>query len=151
MDEHQRLMFDDPESTVRRRALNVVRANAESVAAFDLSYFAGYRSMKALTYTTSIPMIADLVAQRESRSKGGRQFPTTVIGCREPVSGRSLQGRLAQLDRRRDPQSLNVAPRIESSKHAEVGPPPSNNKPILQRQSRLQNTQRHERGKVLQA
>lgn len=65
MDEHQSLMFDDPESTVRRRALNVVRANAESVASFDLSYFAGYRSMKALTYTTSIPMIADLVAQQD--------------------------------------------------------------------------------------
>jgi len=65
MDEHQSLMFDDPESTVRRRALNVVRAIAESVAAFDLSYFAGYRSMKALTYTTSIPMIADLVAQQD--------------------------------------------------------------------------------------
>ncbi|MCY3640247.1 MAG: phospholipase D family protein, partial [Gammaproteobacteria bacterium] len=65
MDEHQSLMFDDPESTVRRRTLNVVRANAESVAAFDLSYFAGYRSMKALTYTTSIPMIADLVAQQD--------------------------------------------------------------------------------------
>ena len=57
MDEHQGLMFDDPESTVRRRALNVVLANAESVAAFDLSCFAGFRSMKALTDTTSIPTI----------------------------------------------------------------------------------------------
>ena len=64
MEESQSLLFDDPESTIRRRALNVVRASAESVATFDLDYFAGYRSMKALTYTTSIPMIADLVAKQ---------------------------------------------------------------------------------------
>ncbi len=64
MDESQSLLFDDPESTIGRRALNVVRANAESVATFDLSYFSGYRSMKSLTYTSSIPMIADLVANQ---------------------------------------------------------------------------------------
>ena len=64
MDDAQSLLFDDAESTIGRRALNVVRASAESVATFDLSYFAGYRSMKALTYTTSIPMIADLVTKQ---------------------------------------------------------------------------------------
>lgn len=64
MDESQSLLFDDSDSTLGRRALNVVQANAESVTRFDLGYFAGYQSMKALTYTSSIPMIANLVAKQ---------------------------------------------------------------------------------------
>ena len=44
--------------------MNVVHASAESIASFDHAYFAGYRSMRALTYTSSIPMIADLVAKQ---------------------------------------------------------------------------------------
>ena len=64
MDEPQSLLFEDAESTSRRTALNVVHASAESIASFDHAYFAGYRSMRALTYTSSIPMIADLVAKQ---------------------------------------------------------------------------------------
>ena len=62
MNEPQNRLFDDAESTSRRSALNVVHADAKSVASFGPAYFAGYRSMCALTYTSSIPMIADLVA-----------------------------------------------------------------------------------------
>lgn len=62
MSEPQNLLFDDAESTSRRTALNVVHADARSVASFGPAYFEGYRSMRALTYTSSIPMIADLAA-----------------------------------------------------------------------------------------
>ena len=64
MDEPQSFLFDDPESTTRRTALNVVHARAATVASFDSRYFAGYRSMRALTYTASIPTIADLLAKQ---------------------------------------------------------------------------------------
>ena len=62
MDEPQSLLFEDAESTTRRSSLNVVHAAAESIASFQRSYFEGYRSMRALTYTSSMPMIAELMA-----------------------------------------------------------------------------------------
>ena len=68
MNEPLSLLFDDAESTTRRRALNVVHAAAGSVRSFQFSYFAGYRSMRALTYTSSIPMIAELVASERFES-----------------------------------------------------------------------------------
>ena len=61
--EHQPLLFEDAESVTRRPALNVVHASAASVAAFDVGYFAGFASMRALTYSTSVPMIAGLLAE----------------------------------------------------------------------------------------
>lgn len=62
MEEPQNQLFEDAESTTRRSALNVVHAAAQSVASFQPSYCTGYRSMRALTYTSSIPMIAELMA-----------------------------------------------------------------------------------------
>ena len=65
MSEHQPLLFEDSESTTRRQALNVVHARAEAVRAFDTSYFAGFARMRALTYTSSIPMIAWLLEEHD--------------------------------------------------------------------------------------
>ena len=62
MDDPQNPLFEDAESTTRRSALNVVHAAAVSIASFQPAYFTGYRSMRALTYTSSIPMIAELMA-----------------------------------------------------------------------------------------
>ena len=64
----QNLLFEDAESTTRRDVLNVVHARGVSVGAFQADYFAGYTSMRALTYSTSIPMIAGLLAEREFES-----------------------------------------------------------------------------------
>ena len=63
MADHQSLLFEDAESITRRSALNVVHASAASVAAFGPDYFAGFESMRALTYSTSIPMIAGLLSE----------------------------------------------------------------------------------------
>ena len=60
MTNQHRLPFQDPESVTRRPALNVVHAHVESVADFNESYFAGYNVFRALTYTSSIPMVANL-------------------------------------------------------------------------------------------
>lgn len=62
MDEPQNQLFEDAESTTRRSALYVVHATARSIASFQPACFTGYRSMRALTYTSSIPMIAELMA-----------------------------------------------------------------------------------------
>ena len=62
MTQHQhRLGFDDPDSLTRDGQLSVVRARGERVEPFDTSLFAGFDSMKALTYTASIPMIVGLL------------------------------------------------------------------------------------------
>ena len=62
MTQHQhRLGFDDPDSLTRDGQLSVVRARGEGVEPFDTSLFAGFDSMKALTYTASIPMIVGLL------------------------------------------------------------------------------------------
>ena len=65
MTNQHRLPFQDPESVTRRPALNVVDAHVESVADFNESYFAGYNVFRALTYTSSIPMVANLLRQHD--------------------------------------------------------------------------------------
>ncbi len=57
----QGFAFDDPDSKTRSGALDVVHARAESVGSFDRNLFAGFASMRALTYTSSIPMILGLL------------------------------------------------------------------------------------------
>ena len=59
------LLFDDAESITQRGELNVVHARAESVASFGPKYFAGFTTMRALTYSSSIPMIAGLLAEHD--------------------------------------------------------------------------------------
>ena len=61
MTTQQGFAFDDPDSRTRNDALDVVYARAESVSSFDRSLFAGFNSMRALTYTSSIPMILGLL------------------------------------------------------------------------------------------
>ncbi len=61
MTTQQGFTFDDPDSRTRSSTLNVVYAQAKSVSAFDRSLFADFDSMKALTYTSSIPMILGLL------------------------------------------------------------------------------------------
>ena len=53
--------FDDPDSSSRRQSLDVVYARADRVEPFSTSLFAGFTSMRALTYTSSIPMILGLL------------------------------------------------------------------------------------------
>ena len=53
--------FNDPDSRSRNQTLNVVYAKAEKVEPFDLSLFAGFSTLRALTYTSSIPMILGLL------------------------------------------------------------------------------------------
>ena len=57
----QGFQLDDPDSRTRSGVLNVVRAHADSVAPFDMSLFDGFASMRALTYTSSVPMIVRLL------------------------------------------------------------------------------------------
>ena len=53
--------FDDPDSRTRSQSLDVVYARAERVERFDTGLFAGFSSLRALTYTSSIPMILGLL------------------------------------------------------------------------------------------
>ena len=53
--------FDDPDSRTRSSRLDVVYARAERVETFDLGLFGGFKSLRALTYTSSIPMILNLL------------------------------------------------------------------------------------------
>ncbi len=53
--------FDDPESRSRSQSLDVVFARAERAEKFDLGLFAGFSSLRALTYTSSIPMVLGLL------------------------------------------------------------------------------------------
>ena len=53
--------FDDPDSRTRDQGLDVVYARAEGVERFSMSFFDGFSSMRALTYTPSIPMILELL------------------------------------------------------------------------------------------
>ena len=61
MTTQQGFTFDDPDSRTRSNALNVVYARAQDVSTFDRSLFADFDSMRALTYTSSIPMILGLL------------------------------------------------------------------------------------------
>ncbi len=53
--------FDDPESRTRSDTLQVVYARAENVDRFQPGLFHGFDTMRALTYTASIPMILTLL------------------------------------------------------------------------------------------
>ena len=53
--------FDDPDSRTQSDGLEVVYARAERVERFDMDLFGGFSSMRALTYTPSIPMILGLL------------------------------------------------------------------------------------------
>ena len=53
--------FDDPDSRTRSSRLDVVYARAERVETFDLGLFGGFKCLRALTYTSSIPMILNLL------------------------------------------------------------------------------------------
>ena len=53
--------FDDPDSRSRRQTLDVVYARVQRVEPFDSNLFAGFTSLRALTYTSSIPMILGLL------------------------------------------------------------------------------------------
>ena len=61
----RRLGFDDPDSLTRDAGLSVVRASSERVEPFDVGMFAGFRSMRALTYTASMRMIIGLLRDHE--------------------------------------------------------------------------------------
>jgi hypothetical protein len=61
MTTQQGFAFDDPDSQTRSKVLDVVYARAERVTSFDRSLFAGFHSMRALTYTSSIPMVLSLL------------------------------------------------------------------------------------------
>jgi len=65
MNRQQGLAFDDADSRTRSGVLNVVRAQADTVTPFDKSLFEGFSSMKALTYTSSIPMIVGLLKDHD--------------------------------------------------------------------------------------
>ena len=53
--------FDDPDSRTQSNELEVVYAHAERVERFNMDLFGGFSSMRALTYTPSIPMILEAV------------------------------------------------------------------------------------------
>ena len=53
--------FDDPDSRTRDRGLDIVYAEAKGVERFSVSFFGGFTSMRALTYTPSIPMVLELL------------------------------------------------------------------------------------------
>ena len=67
MAQQPELLFEDPESITRRDVLNVVHAEAKSVGDFSPSYFSGFDTFRALTYTSSIPMVAGLLRDHEFR------------------------------------------------------------------------------------
>jgi len=67
MAQQPELLFEDPESITRRDVLNVVHAEAKSVGDFSPSYFSGFDTFRALTYTPSIPMVAGLLRDHEFR------------------------------------------------------------------------------------
>ncbi len=53
--------LDDPDSRTRSQRLDVVYARADRVEQFDMGLFGGFSSLRALTYTSSIPMILGLL------------------------------------------------------------------------------------------
>ena len=64
----QDFLFDDPDSLTRNRTLSTVYAKAEAVKPFDMSLFEGFTSMRALTYTSSIPMVLRLLQNNDFES-----------------------------------------------------------------------------------
>ena len=62
---NQLFELNDPDSRTRSGALDVVHARAVSVSKLDADLFAGFASMRALTYTSSIPMICRLLSDHD--------------------------------------------------------------------------------------
>ena len=65
MADQPRLLLDDAESVMRRETLSVVHAQAESVAMFGSHYFSGFDTFRGLTYSSSMPMVAALLAEHD--------------------------------------------------------------------------------------
>ena len=65
MTQQRRLGLDDPDSLTRDAGLSVVRATSDSVEPFDINMFAGFTSLRALTYTASMRMIVGLLRDYE--------------------------------------------------------------------------------------
>ena len=65
MTQQHRLGFDDPDSMTRDAPLSIVRARSSGVEPFGMNLFAGFTSMRALTYTASIRMIVGLLQDFE--------------------------------------------------------------------------------------
>lgn len=61
MSQQSGFTFDDPDSRTRSQSLDVVYARSERVERFDTGLFGGFSSLRALTYTSSIPMILSLL------------------------------------------------------------------------------------------
>jgi len=58
----RRLLLDDPDSKTKNDVLSVLYAHSEDTGLFDRdSLFGGFTSMRALTYSASIPMIMSLL------------------------------------------------------------------------------------------
>ena len=53
--------LDDPDSRTRSPQLQAVYAQALRVEPFNMDLFAGFTTMRALTYTSSIPMVLRLL------------------------------------------------------------------------------------------
>ena len=65
MTPQRRFGFDDPDSLTRDAGLSLVRASSVGVEPFDVSMFARFTSMRALTYTASMRMILGLLRDYE--------------------------------------------------------------------------------------
>ena len=65
MTQQRRLGLDDPDSLTRDVGLSVVRATSDGVEPFDINMFAGFTSLRALTYTASMRMIVGLLRDYE--------------------------------------------------------------------------------------
>ena len=65
MTQQQGFTFNDPESMALDGALRVVHARACGISSFDGSLFEGFDAMRALTYTSSIPMIVSLLRDHD--------------------------------------------------------------------------------------
>ena len=65
MTPQRRFGFDDPDSLTRDAGLSLVRASSVGVEPFDVSMFARFTSMRALTYTASMRMIVGLLRDYE--------------------------------------------------------------------------------------
>ena len=59
------LLLRDAESVTRRESLTVLHARAASATTFGPHYFEGFRTLRALTYTSSIPMVELLLDEHD--------------------------------------------------------------------------------------
>ena len=62
---NQLFELDDPDSRTRSDVLDVMYARADRVSKLDGDLFADFMSMRALTYTSSVPMICRLLRDHD--------------------------------------------------------------------------------------